>query len=341
MTTQELWQWGINLILQLQSYEPWLRAMQTITITGNTEFFLLILPVLYWLVNRRLGVRMATLLLASIVVGSILKIAFYGPRPYWIDARVQLLSGDEPTFGVPSLHAMNAVVMWPLLARYIQRWWAWLVALLLIALSGIARVYLGVHFPSDVIVGWLLALLLLLLWWRWAKPIGDGFVQLTSAQQQMIALFLSIGIVLLGAVVRLLTLIFWDPAVGWVGRWPQHADRLVDAFSLGDVVTAAAVFAGMVGGLLLTKEQASFATKGSPLQWVGRYFIGVLGVLLLWKGLDVVFTLIAADDTALGYALRYIRYSLIGLWIFGLAPLVFVKAGLAEQDGAPMPDTRQ
>ncbi|HRW08348.1 MAG TPA: phosphatase PAP2 family protein [Caldilineaceae bacterium] len=332
MTMQEIWQWGINLILLLQSNASWLDAMRWVTFTGSTEFFLFVLPALYWLVDRRLAARLATLLLLSIALGSILKIAAHGPRPYWIDARIQLLGGEEPTFGLPSLHAMNAMVMWPLLAHYLNRLWAWVVALFLIVVAGTARVYLGVHFPSDVIVGWLLGLLLLVLWMLWAQPIGDWFVGRTAAQQRIMALYLSIGVVLLGAVVRLLTLIFWNPTAGWVGRWPQHADRFFQAFSLGDVVTAAAVFAGMVSGLHFCRRYGHFVMAGRVLQLMGRYLIGVVGVLILWQGLDIAFALVATDDTAFGYALRYLRYGLIGFWIFGLAPLVFVTMRLAQRE---------
>jgi len=331
MTMQEIWQWGINLILLLQSYDGWLRPMQLITFTGSTEFFLLILPVLYWLVNRRLGVRMATILLFAIAVGSILKIAGHGPRPYWIDARIQLLTGEEPTFGLPSIHAINSVVMWPLLAHYIGRLWAWLLALILIAFAGIARVYLGVHFPSDVIAGWLLGLFFVMLWWRWAEPIGVWFSARSSFQQRMIATIFSIALILLAAVLRLLTIMRWDLTADWPNRWPQETGRLFLAFSIADIVTVVGVFAGMVSGLLLSQSQGSFLTTGRPLHLLGRYLIGVVGVLILWQGLDLLFPPFAAEESTFGYALRYIRYSFIGVWIFGVAPLLFVKLRLAQR----------
>ena len=42
-----------------------------------------------------------------------------------------------------------------------------------------------------------------------------------------------------------------------------------------------------------------------------------------------MFSALAVDESALGYGLRYVRYSLIGGWIGGLAPLLFIRLGLA------------
>jgi len=327
---EPIWSWGIDLILSLQTIDSWRLPMQLLTFTGITEFFLLILPALYWLVSRRLGARMATLLLLTIALGSLLKIAGHGPRPYWIDPRVQLLGGAESTFGLPSIHTLNAVMMWGLLAQYIGRRWSWLVAMLLILLVGLSRIYLGVHFPSDVIAGLLVGLL---LFWRWARDdtaASRWFLRMTPSQQRFWAIALSIAFILLGVLVRVVTVSQWDAAADWPGQVESTTVNLFAAFSLADLITAAGVFVGMVFGLLFCTERALFTISASPLQLVGRYLIGVIGVLLLWQGLDLLFAQLAADESSLGYGLRYLRYSLIGFWIFGLAPLLFVKAQLAE-----------
>jgi membrane-associated phospholipid phosphatase len=328
---EPIWQWGIDLILTLQGFDNWLTPMRIMTVTGNTEFFLLILPALYWLVNRRIGVRVATILLVSIALGSILKIAGHSPRPYWIDPRVQLLGGAESSFGIPSLHALNAVVMWGILAQTINRWWSWLIACLLMLLAGTARVYLGVHFPSDVLAGWLLGLLLLWLWARWATPAGEWFSRRPPNQQLLLAAITSIAVILLGVLARVLAVTLWNPAVGWAAPLVQEPERLLAAFSLGDLITAAGVFVGMVAGLLFCDRLGLRLQPVNPLQQIGRYVLGVVGVLLLWQGLDLLFAQFAADESTLGYTLRYLRYAIVGFWIFGGAPLLFVQLRLAQR----------
>lgn len=329
-----MWEWGIDLIVQMQMLDSWLAPMQVMTFTGSTDFFLLVLPALYWLVSRTLGVRMATLLLLTIIVGSILKIAGHGPRPYWIAPQVHLLSGPERTFGLPSIHSMNAVVMWSLLAQYIDRLWGWIVALLLIIVAGVARVYLGVHFPSDVLAGWAVGIVILALWWQLSDPVGAWIGQRSETQQLLSTAIVSIGVVLVGALVLNLTVDGWDAAAGWPGQVAGAVEYLSGAFSVADVVTAAGFLMGMVAGLLYDRRGGATSPTGNLLQRVGQYLVGVVGVLLIWQGLDLLFALLAAEESALGYALRYVRYGLVGFWIFGLAPQVFVPLRLSRRDSA-------
>jgi uncharacterized membrane protein len=53
-----------------------------------------------------------------------------------------------------------------------------------------------------------------------------------------------------------------------------------------------------------------------------RYVIGLIGVLILYLGLGMIFP---RGDGLIFYLLRYIRYALIGLWVAGGAPWVFVR----------------
>ncbi|MGH4008248.1 MAG: phosphatase PAP2 family protein [Pseudonocardiaceae bacterium] len=87
----------------------------------------------------------------------------------------QLVSRDRPSlanavlgaqgFSFPSGHAVGTTVVWLLLAWMVGHWMirrravqiaAWTGALLMIVAVGVTRVYLGVHFPSDVLAGWAL-----------------------------------------------------------------------------------------------------------------------------------------------------------------------------------------
>lgn len=102
----------------------------------------------------------AILLLASgfggLVLNGVLKLGFNRPRPSIIVPAVHAVSSS-----FPSGHAMSAAIVYStvayLAARLHKRMWArWLVmtmALILIALISFSRLYLGVHYPSDVVAG--------------------------------------------------------------------------------------------------------------------------------------------------------------------------------------------
>ena len=102
----------------------------------------------------------ALLLLASslggIVLNGVLKLGFDRPRPSIFVPAVHTVSSS-----FPSGHAMSAAIVYStvayLAARLHKRRWArWLVmiaAFILIALISFSRMYLGVHYPSDVVAG--------------------------------------------------------------------------------------------------------------------------------------------------------------------------------------------
>src|SRR5262249_48962348 len=97
-----------------------------------------------------------------------------------------------PSFGVPSGHSQNAVATWGSLAAYINRPWAWIIALVLILLVGLSRMYLGVHFPHDVVLGWAIGSLLLWAFLHWSDPITAWLKGKSLGIQIGLALTLSI-----------------------------------------------------------------------------------------------------------------------------------------------------
>lgn len=80
----------------------------------------------------------------------------------------------ETSNSFPSGHAANSAIVyltlatlaWPLLRRPAARAFAMTAAVLLVVAIGASRVYLGVHWPSDVLAGWLFGALWAIGWWR-------------------------------------------------------------------------------------------------------------------------------------------------------------------------------
>jgi len=126
--------------------------------TGTVVMMVVAVAALFLVLTRHK--YSAILLLAStfggIVLNGVLKLGFNRPRPSLFVPAVHTVSSS-----FPSGHAMSAAIVYStvayLAARLHRRKWAgWLVmtaALVLITLISFSRMYLGVHYPSDVIAG--------------------------------------------------------------------------------------------------------------------------------------------------------------------------------------------
>ena len=331
---ENLLEWGIALILILQGSGDWfVGPLNLFTFTGNVEFYLLIAPAIYWCIDRRLGFRAAMMVMLSLGLNEILKIAFHRPRPYWFDPRVRLLSGAENTFGLPSGHAQHSVILWGGIAAAVQQWWVWGLVVLFSLLVGLSRIFLGVHFPADVVVGWGLGMGLLFIILRVERPVVAQINRLDISKQIVLFFLLSLLIVTLGSITVALVTAFWSLPYQWVDFALLAAPaEPINPLSPENLVTVAGVFFGFASGAKTLDQWGGFVVPGHWLKKAGRYGVGVVGVLILWLGLRVLFGLVTEDETLLGYILRYIRYGLVGGWMSALAPLVFIKLRLAERE---------
>jgi hypothetical protein len=228
----------------------------------------------------------------------------------------------ETSFGVPSGHAQNAAAIWGLLAASVRAWGLRVALVALIALIGWSRFFLGVHFLEDLWVGWTVGIVLLALFLLLEGRIARWWLGLTTPDRMLAAVVTSLAIV--------------APAMLLAGRlvdvsfpWPGLPDPIV-ATGASHVVTPAATLAGFGIGLALLLERGGFDHRGPIGQRTLRVLVGLVGVVVLWQGLGAVFP---GGEDPFALLLRYVRYALVGAWVGGIAPLLFVRAGLA----APAP----
>ena len=156
-----MWNAGVEVVVAVQGLGQGVRALfQALSFLGSELFFLLLVPLVYWTIDARAGMRIGLILLISTGVNTLLKLVFADPRPYWYSDRV-LAYAAESSFGLPSGHSQISASVWGMLAFTARRWWFWVFAIALVVLIGISRIYLGVHFPSDVLAGWAIGAALL------------------------------------------------------------------------------------------------------------------------------------------------------------------------------------
>lgn len=140
---------------------PWVHEMvRDITALGSFSVLgLIVLAVCSYLALARMRAA-ATLVLVSVVGGTILstllKMGYNRPRPDLV-AMSQQFTASFPS-GHAMLSAVTFLTLGALLARLAPtrplRFLSISAAILLTLLVGVSRVYMGVHYPSDVLAGW-------------------------------------------------------------------------------------------------------------------------------------------------------------------------------------------
>ena len=319
---------GIRWVIALQGLGSWLTVpMQLLSFLGTEQFFLAVLPAIYWCVDAALGLRVGIILLLSTSLDSAIKLAIHGPRPYWYSSKVKQLA-TETTFGAPSDHAETAAGVWGMVASGVKKKWAWWVAGILIFLIGLSRIVLGVHFPHDVLLGWVIGGLLLWLVLHFWEAIAGWIRGMTLGGQVLTAFLTSLTLILIGLVPFLwLKLSLWQPPQAWSG----YAGSAV---TLSGVITSAGIFFGFLAGLAWFNRLGGFSPAGPLWKRILRYVLGLAGVLVFYVGLNKLFGMIVPDSEALlPYILRYLRYMLVGGWVSLGAPWVFLRLGLVEKNG--------
>jgi membrane-associated phospholipid phosphatase len=323
-------QWGVNVVLAVQTLPGLEGVMEIFTFLGNEEFFLLVMPLLYWCVDAGLGARVAALLVASNSLNGLVKLALHLPRPYWIDTRVQVMS-VETSYGLPSGHAQNATAIWGALAAHLRRAWTWVAALAVILLISLSRVYLGVHFPTDLLGGWIIGGALLFAFVRWDRPVTAWLRSLALWLQIGLALAVSLIYLALAAGIVAALAPTPDPAT-WeqnaiLAAPPEEGAPATAPRSLEGVTTSAGTLLGLGAALALAAHSARFDARGPLVRRGLRFAVGLAGTLIIFFGLRLV----APEEPALvSLMFRYFRYALVVFWVLYLAPWAFLKFRLAE-----------
>ena len=141
---------------------------------GGHKGSMAIIAIIYWSVDKTLGKNIAKIMLYSSVLNIWIKNIWSIPRPDNPQI-VAFLKGKQivgdlnplrqlssPSF--LSGHTQGAVVTWGYLCQKYRNIYFYIFAIFMIALIAYSRMYLGVHFPQDIIGGFVVGTILLLIW---------------------------------------------------------------------------------------------------------------------------------------------------------------------------------
>jgi membrane-associated phospholipid phosphatase len=310
--------WGYQILLALEALRsPALNVFFAfITDVGGEFGYLALLTTVYWCIDKTVGQGMAYAYLLTATLNTWLKDLWRIPRPHrpeiepqleaaGIEARLTSLRHlDSPAF--PSGHTQGAFTGWGYLAARFRRRWLWVVAPVMAILIGFSRMYLGVHFPQDVLVGACVGVLYLVAW-LWIEPrLRAWSRQMPPARRYLVTTALPLTVLLL------------HPVEG--------------------TATALGALLGLGIGFVLETETLRFSVAGTWQQRVLRALIGLFAIFVTYFSLSALFGLFdERTGEILALVWRTLRYGLVGFIGAWGVPWLLIKFGLMERDTASTP----
>jgi membrane-associated phospholipid phosphatase len=295
--------WGLDVVLWFQQWTgPLVQAfVEVFHWLGYEDFFMLLVPLIYWCVDALLGKRLFVMLILSVWSNGLFKSAFARPRPFEVSDQVRQLV-EESGHGIPSGHAQNATAIAGPLAYRLKRWWFTALMVLYVVLVSLSRIVAGVHFPQDVIAGALIGLVMLGAYILLDRPLSQWLRRIPMWAE--LAFVLAVGL----AMVVLHPLLI-----------PSDI-----ASTTENSITAISVLIGGGIGFALEARYVRFSAQGEAWKRGARLVLGVIVLLAIRFGLRAAF-----DGLEPAYLFQAIRYITIGLWAGFGAPWAFVKLNLA------------
>ncbi len=142
-------------------FAPVRRFFAVVSWLGNGKFWyvlMLVLPLVHGREGLDVSLRMALAGIAGVLVYKLIKHLTHRPRPFMADDAIVLGAAPLDQFSFPSGHTLHAVMFTLIVCAGFPAW-AWLLVpfTLMVAAS---RVILGLHYPTDVVLGALVGLVL-------------------------------------------------------------------------------------------------------------------------------------------------------------------------------------
>lgn len=161
-------EWEILIAQWLQSFESgFITALaKFFTLLGEEYLLILILGTMYWCISKELGKKVSLAMSGSMIAGALLKGIALRRRPYMDNPSVKCIRAAHPDdelmsplvqgYSMPSLHAAMSGAVYGTIARNVKKKITTILAFMIPLFIGLSRVYLGVHYATDVLAGWLL-----------------------------------------------------------------------------------------------------------------------------------------------------------------------------------------
>lgn len=288
------------------------------TMLGEEVVLILVAGLIYWCYDKKIGEKLGLVVFVSLGLNSVLKLIIARPRPFQVDSNIENLRPSTSTsYSMPSGHTQTASTLFFGVYYFIKKNWLLITAIIVTTLVAISRMYIGVHYLTDVLVGAGLGILIAYSISRFMKDKED-FNKL-----YMILLILT-NIGLIGILV--------------ISYITNSSNGVLDAAAFYyDTESIAKMFgtiSGFILGLFFEKKYVNFNHTKSLKKNIFRFILGIAVILIIRLALKALFGIIV-DSDALTYGdgfkaviaalLDYIRYLTMLLVGIGVYPILFRK----------------
>ncbi|MBN2605529.1 MAG: phosphatase PAP2 family protein [Bacilli bacterium] len=287
------------------SFVEWLQSSQNafldyffnvISFLGEQYIFIIILGFIYWSYNKKMGEFLGLTLGFTSVVNNVLKVMINAPRPFtqYPDRVHNLRPSTSSGTSFPSGHTQNFSTLLFSISFFLKKKWLLMISIIFVVLMMFSRMYLGVHYLEDVLVGGLLGFIIAYLSYR-------IFHKLYENQKSLHRIYLVVLLVSLPIV-----------------------------FVLGseDLFKGYGILSGFVLAILFEKKFVNFTVDVSIIKKAIRLFLGVFILIGLQIGVKMIYTPFTEEGTYLFEVFDFIRYFLIAFIGFGVYPYFFKKMNL-------------
>ena len=275
-----------------------------ITHLGSETLFIAIAIVVFWCVGKKQGYYLMTVGFFGTVINQFLKLMFRIPRPWVRDPAFTIVESAREAatgYSFPSGHTQNAVSILGCPARFGKNKLLRIVFVVLILLTGLSRMYLGVHTPADVGVSLLVGAFLVFVLYPFFER-GD---------EKPLRMYVAMGAL---TVCALLYVLFVE-----LRAWPANIDEHNLASGIKNGYLVLGCGCGMLLSCLIERKWINFDVKAPLAAQIAKVVLGLGLVLALKAGLKPICVAVCGGHAAA----TALRYFLLVLFAACVWPLTF------------------
>ncbi|MDX1958628.1 MAG: phosphatase PAP2 family protein [Leptospiraceae bacterium] len=276
---------------------------------GAIGFFFALIPFTFYFYNRRFGVKLAVAVISTGIFNGLAKFFFKSPRPTNLSSqfdRIQTII-KEGSFGLPSGHSHVSILLWGMIFLHFKNIYIRILAAFFIITTPFTRLFAGVHYPGDVIFGFCMGLVSLIIIELFFKAFPD-FPDVNSWK--------SPGRSFRSASLFVLALSFSTILLGNTKLIEQEIQ------SLNQIVSASGSVFGLFLGLGVLKHfhKEIYSTYLNQEKLKTILILGA-GILVFQIGLGKLGEKILPND----FLFRYVRYAILNFYIVMMVPYLVSK----------------